>query len=314
MTPAGLAAPARLRNARRLVVILRVGFFVAVGFVLLRAALHHADQLRTVDLHAREGWLGMAALLAPTGGILVPLAWRHLVAAYGPKMKVVDALWAWSASQAARYLPTGAATIPTRVVVAGRSAVPASTAATTTVIEIVLLVAWQTLIAGGLLPSSTVPLPLRLSLIAPTALVLAALPWLAARGHELLPRTSPEEPHRSRLAGAVAAYGASIAIRIIAAGCFAAALLPARWSDAFLLLGAISGAAIVGLLGITPGGIGLREGALAAMLSSRFGVGDAAAMAVALRAWEFAIELLWLGVSAVISRRRTASVPELTSG
>jgi uncharacterized membrane protein YbhN (UPF0104 family) len=47
---------------------------------------------------------------------------------------------------------------------------------------------------------------------------------------------------------------------------------------------------------VTPAGLGVREGAMIGLLSHRFTTTDAAALAVAWRAWEFGFELAWLGL------------------
>jgi uncharacterized membrane protein YbhN (UPF0104 family) len=85
---------------------------------------------------------------------------------------------------------------------------------------------------------------------------------------------------------------------------FAAALVGTHGRDAWLLSGAIQGAAVIGIIGITPAGIGIRETAMVGMLSPRFGTADAAALAVAWRAYEFAFELGWLAVGTWTGRAR----------
>jgi uncharacterized membrane protein YbhN (UPF0104 family) len=77
---------------------------------------------------------------------------------------------------------------------------------------------------------------------------------------------------------------------------FAAAVLPVRAGDVWLLVGAVNAAATLGTLGITPAGLGVREGILAALLADRFGLGSGAALAVAARVWDTAVELAWLGL------------------
>ena len=48
---------------------------------------------------------------------------------------------------------------------------------------------------------------------------------------------------------------------------------------------------------ITPAGIGVREGVIAAILADRFALTDAAALAVVVRAWDFTFELGFLDAS-----------------
>jgi len=51
------------------------------------------------------------------------------------------------------------------------------------------------------------------------------------------------------------------------------------------------------MIGITPAGLGVREGVMAAILASRFGLSDAAAFALLSRAWEFGFEMAFLAVA-----------------
>ena len=66
---------------------------------------------------------------------------------------------------------------------------------------------------------------------------------------------------------------------------------------------------VAGMVGVTPSGLGVREGVMAALLHTRFGLGNAAALAVALRGYEFVIELVWLAVASALARRVKASAP-----
>ena len=86
-------------------------------------------------------------------------------------------------------------------------------------------------------------------------------------------------------------------------------MLSIRAGDAWLLAGAVQAAAVIGIIGVTPAGIGVREGAMIGLLSHRFGTTDAAAIAVAWRAWEFAFELGWLGFGTLVRARSPRPAP-----
>ena len=90
---------------------------------------------------------------------------------------------------------------------------------------------------------------------------------------------------------------------------FATALLPVRAGDVALLIGAVNAAAVGGMIGVTPAGIGVREGILAALLRHRFGLGDAAAVAIALRVWDLLFELTWLAIIAAARMRKGSTAP-----
>jgi uncharacterized membrane protein YbhN (UPF0104 family) len=73
--------------------------------------------------------------------------------------------------------------------------------------------------------------------------------------------------------------------------------------DLFLVIGAVNLGAVLGMIGITPAGLGVREGVITVLLAHRFGTGNAAAIAVAMRAWDFAFELVWIGIALGWERR-----------
>ena len=70
-----------------------------------------------------------------------------------------------------------------------------------------------------------------------------------------------------------------------------------------LVVGAAYAAVIAGMIGITPAGLGVREGVMAAVLVDRFGIADAAAFALLIRAWEFGFEMELLGAASWWGRR-----------
>ena len=61
---------------------------------------------------------------------------------------------------------------------------------------------------------------------------------------------------------------------------------------------------VAGMVGVTPAGLGVREGVMAAILVDRFGLADAAAFALLSRAWEFSFEMVFLGAASWWGRRR----------
>tara|TARA_Y100000588_G_scaffold325139_1_gene358717 strand:- start:567 stop:818 length:252 start_codon:yes stop_codon:yes gene_type:complete len=66
-------------------------------------------------------------------------------------------------------------------------------------------------------------------------------------------------------------------------------------------------AVVAGMIGITPAGLGVREGVMTAILASRFGLADAAAFSLLVRAWEFGSEMLFLGAASWWGRLRKSS-------
>jgi hypothetical protein len=254
--------------------------------------------------------------LYASGSLALALAWREELAAFGHRLPVAQAIRIWWRAQLARYIPTGLAAFASREVLAREAGVANMLGAASLVVELVTVVGWGCLGAAIGLPSSLLAAPLRIALGSSAAAGLATLPILyprvAGMGHRVpaLRTLAALKADRPTLYAAVGLYGASVAVKSVAFVAFAAALLPVHGSDAWLLAGGVQGAAVIGILGVTPAGIGVREGAMIGILGHRFGATDAAAVAVAWRAWEFGFELTWLGIGTVSKpdRRRAAEL------
>ena len=96
-------------------------------------------------------------------------------------------------------------------------------------------------------------------------------------------RTAPGAGPTRDLYAAEVGFLVNAAAKSLAFVLFAAALQPVRLADVWLLVGAFNAANTLGTVGITPAGLGVREGAMAALLADRYGLGDGATLAVAAR-------------------------------
>lgn len=294
----------------RLVGILAV---VAVAALLAHEAVGNFGALSKVHVRLRAGWLVAAVPCSVVSGLLLALAWRSMLAAWGANIGRAVAVRVWWRSQASRYLPTGAFAVASREVLAGRVGVARSLGATSNVVELGVLMAWGAVVAGALLPSSLLPVPARVLVALGGSAAVVALPWGMRLGSRLVPRLVP------RLAARVPAladmglaplgmyrsfalYAASIAAKSAAFTLMVAGLVTVHPGDAALLMGAVQGASIVGVLSISPAGLGVREALLIVLLGPRFGAGNALALAIAWRAWELAFELAWLAVGGGAAR------------
>jgi uncharacterized membrane protein YbhN (UPF0104 family) len=269
----------------------RVVFAVVILLVLVVVAARHVDDLRHVDLHPAPAWLLVAAPFTFLGGVLLPLAWRETVAAYGTALPRATAVRVWCISQASRFIPGNVALVASRVVLAAREGVAKKVAAFTLALEVGFTVVWGGAFASWL-PSTRIAGPLRLLLaIACGAMLLAA----------------PLVLRRRRLYDAVALYGCNNLATAAGSTFVAASLHTLHPHDLFLVIGAVNLAAVVGMIGLTPAGLGVREGVIAVLLGPTVGAGNAAAIAVAMRAWDFAFELVWIAVALAWERRQAAA-------
>lgn len=311
----GLDGPApqapRAKNSReRLIVVGRWVFALALIGLLVVAAADNFDKLRDVELQPQPGWALAAVPFTFAGGLLLPLGWRHVLFAYGVGLDRATALRVWCVSQASRFVPTGVALVASRLVLSSRVGVPRSVAGASLAIELGLMLLW-----GGFytawLPSYWLAGPLRLLLAAGCIGALLALPWLLRVVGRFLPRfpaISPTSLRIRHLYEAIALYGANDLVRCFGFVLVTASLHTIDPSDVFRVTAAINLGVVVGMVGITPAGLGVREGVVAALLAPRFGLGTSAAMAVAYRAWDFAFELVWLSIAVAWERRTRKAV------
>ena len=80
--------------------------------------------------------------------------------------------------------------------------------------------------------------------------------------------------------------------------------------DINLLVGASYAGILAGMIGITPAGIGVREGVITTILATQMGIGDATAFAVLSRAWEFGAEMLFLGAASWWDHKKRGPQPK----
>ncbi|HVA44577.1 MAG TPA: hypothetical protein VNF50_13935 [Acidimicrobiales bacterium] len=302
MTEPGLRRPPRL-----IVLGARVAMVAAVAAVVVKVGIDNASSLRHIHLRVAPAWFVPAAAASLIAGLCMPLGWRLLISAYGPLVARRATLRIWWTAQITRYVPTGAAALATRVVLAAREGVPRMLAGASLPIEVAIVVGCGTVLTGALLPDSVLPLPGRLAVAALGAGGLATLPVLlrlAGRWVPKMPSPRPGPEGTVPVYAAEAWYGVNSFLRSGAFLFLAAALLPVRWGDLALLAGAFNAGAVGGLVSIAPGGLGVREGILTLVLKGRYGFGDAAALSVALRGWDLVIDVVWLTAARVAGRRR----------
>jgi len=289
----------------RLFVVGRVVFGLGLVAVLVVTAAKQWDKVRDVHFELTPGWLLVAAPFTFVGGVLLPLAWRHVVGAYGSELPRATAVRVWSISQASRFVPGNVALVASRVLLSSREGVPRSLAGASLAIEGGLIVVWGGFFASWL-PSSWLPAPLRLLMAVGALAALVALPWLLRVGGRLVPRfpaLAPDALRVRHLYEAVGLYGLNNLVRASGFVFVAAALHTIDPRDVWLIIGAVNIGAVLGMIGITPAGLGVREGVIAVLLAHRFGAGNATAFAVAFRGWDFAFELLWIAIALVWERR-----------
>lgn len=293
------------RARARLTWAVRAVFAVAIVAFLVKAGIDNVDQLRTVEFEPQPGWAIVGIPFTFAAGLALPLAWRHVLYAYGAELDQATAVRVWCVSQAARFVPGSVALVASRVVLAQRVGIPRSLGAASVAVELGLMLTWAAVLVSWL-PSYWVPGGWRILLAVAGTGALIGAPWLFRLVGRFLPRfpaISPDALRIRHLYEAIGLYGMNDLLRCAGFVFVTASFHTIDPSDVFWITGTVNAAAIVGMIGITPAGLGVREGAIAALLAPRFGLGTSAAIAVGMRLWDFLFELVWLALSTAWERR-----------
>jgi uncharacterized membrane protein YbhN (UPF0104 family) len=280
----------------RLVKVGRTLVAVAAAVVLVWIGRRNAHDLGRVHVRLRAWWLLAALPPYAVASLCLAAGWRSQLAAFGHRLPLVVAIRIWWRAQLARYVPTGLAAFASRAALVRQEGVSARLGAASLAVELGVLIAWGSMAAAAGLPSSEIGAPLRVALGVAAAAALVAVPFVA-------PKVIREPGDRTALGAACGLYGLSVVCKSVAFVAFCAALVSIHGRDAWLLSGAVQGASVIGIIGITPAGIGIRETAMVGLLNHRMSTADAAAVAVGWRAFEFAFELTWLAIGTVTARR-----------
>ena len=276
--------------------IARIVFVIVVLVFFARALLTSTNELRDVELRLRPGWLAAAAVVQLLAFPLLPLAWRALVVAAGLRPPALPAIRVWSMSQVGRFVPSAAPAFVARAQMGTALGIPRAVGAATMVVEIGLIVLVGGVLAAALVPVDDFPLVVRLAVGACGVVALVVLPSLLRPLSRRIPRLGDVEWHGGRFRLAEGVFCANALLKGVAFVLLAVAVVPVALDDALALVGALNGAAVLGTVGVTPAGLGVREGVMAALLESRVGLGEAATLAVLYRFFELAVEVVWLGI------------------
>lgn len=261
----------------------------------------------------RPSWLALATVCGATALWTSGAIWGLLFRSCGGRTGMAEAAAAWLGSNLGRYLPGKIWQVAGLVgYVRARGDSGSGALATALLFQAVMLVtgsgmglaalgarvfdgvgAWA-IVAGGL------------------AVAAALTPWLLRRivrmGHRLL--REPGEPGEVSLRG-------SLLIRVVVGSLFAwslhglgfwallEGLLAANTVGPLMAIGVFASAYIVGYLAVmAPGGMIVREGAMASLLSvaGSIALGPAAALALAARLWTTAAELAAFGLALPLAR------------
>ena len=280
--------------------VIRWVVVAATVAVLFRVASRHTSELTAIELNFNIFWIANAAVATTAANLLLPLGWRQILISFDQVLSAGPAVRLWCFAQTARYLPTGLLAIASRLQLATKAGVSRTVTASSLVVETATLFAWALLVCVIFAPSVALPMGIRWLLGITCAFGLINSSWLisfACVRMSRLKKLNVSKPHGRFLVKSTALLGASVATRAIGTTCLAVGFLGISSDDVTLIIGAAYAGVAAGMIGVTPAGLGVREGVMTAILAHRFGLSDAAAFALISRAWEFGFEMVFLVVA-----------------
>jgi glycosyltransferase 2 family protein len=260
----------------------------------------------------------VTAVLFALSPLIQALSFRILLAELGAPVRFLSATVVWTRSFLLRYAPTGVMGFAYRLRESGRLGASPGRVATATVYEqIVVLTAGALACASGFLLASSRPPAVAIGILAVALLVLAALrpSWGARLLRPLLRRRGFDVPAlvRGRVLALVVALNSAGWMATVAGVWVLLDGIAGPAPDPAWLGGSHAFAWMLGVIvPFLPGGLGLRDGTLAALLAVPYSPGVGTALALAVRLVGMLGELVAAGLAeaaAAVSGIDTKSSP-----
>jgi hypothetical protein len=266
------------------------------------------------DIHWRfaPGWLAICLVALVVFQFIHATLWVLILEALGAPIHAMRGRAVWSLTLLARYVPTNIALAVSRMALAEREGVPKRVCGASIVYELGFTFGGAAALGAYFVVSlpSLQDQPVRwLALAAPILSLVALDPAIFHRiADAALTRlgraTLPLSLSRPQVLGFFSAFVASFLIAGFAVYAFAEAIHGVSGNDIPTTIGAYSvGFAASVVAFVLPGGLGAREGAMAAALSPVLPLGAALAVAVGIRLAQMIVEVLYATVTPVLARR-----------
>ena len=291
----------------------RFGLAAAVGISMVSTAAVFRSELHDIATMIRPRTLLLAALLTVSYRILNAVNWGLVLRGISANLAYRHAARIWLTSEACRWLPGSLWSYGSRGVQAATAGVPRSLAAFSLPLELLLTItAWfataaiflfpHSEILATVLPATTQPQTSLMGL-----LLLIALPfigWSISRSvRSLRPRLVQRWQHlrsttvdKKKVTLAGMNYFALCGLNGLALYVVVQSLQPAQSVPVSAVIGVNAAAWLIGFFAfMAPGGLLVREGALATMLACWLPLELAVAVSVLWRVLQLSVELLCLG-------------------
>lgn len=276
----------RLTSRAGLVWVLQGALAAVVIAFVGRAVWRHWSEFRALDfpLDLHAGWIASAGGIVLVTYALLVAAWRSVIVGWDERLPYGAAARIWTVSNLGRYLPgkvwsvAGLAVLAQRQGVAGWAAVGAA-------------IAMQALAVGSGIAVSAAAVPGTLSgprLAVAAAIAVATVAALAVPAVVAwLGRTAGRAMRPLPLGTVVFAAAATTMSWVgygVAFWCLARGTLGATTLGLAPAIGVFAAGYITGLLALfAPGGVGVREAVLIALLAPSVGSGGAVVLSIASR-------------------------------
>ena len=300
--------------------LLRHAFWVFVAVVvvvfLVLAVIGEVGHLPSIDWSFDFWWLVPAFVALVIFQGIHAETWRRILHQLAGDIPARKGWVIWNVSLLARYVPTQVMLAVTRVGMAEREGVPKRVTISSIVYEVALVTAASIVVAAwGIMSLPDIKNSAwRFAILLVPVVALACLhpkPFSRVSTY-LLQRFKTEKLDRTLAFRTVLLFAGVYVVSFLVTGigvlCITRSLHSIDPADIPLVLSAWS----VGYAGalvafFVPGGLGVREGAMAAVLAIALPTGVAIAVAVVTRLAQTGVELLYAGASVLYARR----MPEL---
>ena len=289
-------------------VLLRGAIAAVLLFFVARFVVQKWDEIRASAAELRPAWGGLllASLCVVAGYAVLIAAWRLLLRQWNSPIAILDATRIWFVSSLGKYVPGKVWSIAAMAVLAGEAgASPVAATGSSIIMTLVSIAAGFAVIAlaGAGELFATYPL-LRVGAwltLAATAIGLAYGPailvWASRLVARLLRQTPTSIPVISR-GTLLMVFAANVAAWVaygVGFGIFWSSLLGRGGGVSTAALAVYTASYLLGFLAlVVPGGLGVREAVLTALLITlRLATpADAALLAAASRIWLTVLEIL----------------------
>jgi hypothetical protein len=267
--------------------VLQILLAAAVVGFLGRTLARHWGEFRLLEIPIRldAGWIALAGAIVLLTYTILVAAWKLVITGWGERLGYRRAAWIWTISNLGRYLPgkiwsvASLALLAQREGVASWAAVGAAVAmqaiATGSGVAVVAAAAPGAVSAASLAVAAAVAAATIGSLVSPAVVAMIA-------------KVTGREGLRPLPIAAVAVAGAAMTVAWVGYGLAFWALARGTLGPTDLGLGVATGVFaagyLIGLLALfAPGGLGVREAVLVALLTPAVGSGGAIVLSVASR-------------------------------